>query len=70
MRAAEAGMGVAVLPDFVFRERQPSGTLVPILRSSCQPIAESMRSTRIDAIFPPRFALLSIILTQWFKAAH
>jgi DNA-binding transcriptional LysR family regulator len=61
MRAAEAGLGVAVLPDFIFRERQPSGTLVPILRSTGQTIAEFMQSTRIDAIFPPRFALLSII---------
>jgi DNA-binding transcriptional LysR family regulator len=48
MRAAEAGLGVAVLPDFIFRERQPSGTLVPIL--------EEYRSNDrgIYAIYPHR----------------
>jgi DNA-binding transcriptional LysR family regulator len=70
MRAAEAGLGVAVLPDFIFRERQPSGTLVPIL--------EEYRSNDrgIYAIYPHRRYLPAKVrafvdyLTQWFKAAH
>lgn len=70
MRAAEAGLGVAVLPDFIFRERQPSGTLVPIL--------EEYRSNDrgIYAIYPHRRYLPAKVrafvdyLTQWFKTAQ
>jgi len=68
MRAAEAGLGVAVLPDFIFKERQPVGTLVPIL--------EDYLSTDrgIYAIYPHRRYLPAKVrafvdfLTQWFKA--
>lgn len=69
MRAAEAGLGVAILPDFIFKERQPVGTLVPIL--------EDYLSTDrgIYAIYPHRRYLPAKVrafvdfLTHWFKTA-
>ncbi|WP_394687937.1 LysR family transcriptional regulator [Hoeflea sp.] len=68
MRAAEASMGVAFLPDFVFREREKTGTLKPIL-------TEFLPTDRgIYAIYPHRRYLPAKVrafvdfLTQWFKA--
>ncbi|WP_420407287.1 LysR family transcriptional regulator [Hoeflea sp.] len=68
MRAAEAGLGVAFLPDFVYRERSSEGTLVPILE-------EFMPTDRgIYAIYPHRRYLPAKVrafvdyLTHWFKA--
>lgn len=68
MRAAEAGLGVAVLPDFIFKERQNSGALVPIL-------SEFLTTDRgIYAIYPHRRYLPAKVrafvdfLSQWFKA--
>lgn len=67
MRAAEAGLGIAVLPDFIFRERQPSGTLVPILEDYLS------KDRGIYAIYPHRRYLPAKVrafvdyLTQWFK---
>lgn len=67
MRAAEAGLGVAFLPDFVLGERFGSGTLVPILENF-------MPTDRgIYAIYPHRRYLPAKVrafvdyLTQWFK---
>ncbi|WP_322987663.1 LysR family transcriptional regulator [Hoeflea sp.] len=69
MRAAEAGLGVAVLPDFVFREREAKGKLTPILDGY-------MSNDRgIYAIYPHRRYLPAKVrafvdfLTQWFKNA-
>ncbi|WP_299870044.1 LysR family transcriptional regulator [uncultured Hoeflea sp.] len=69
MRAAEAGLGVAVLPDFVFREREAKGTLTPIL-------SDFLPDDRgIYAIYPHRRYLPAKVrafvdyLTQWFKNA-
>jgi DNA-binding transcriptional LysR family regulator len=60
-------MGVAILPDFVFREREESGTLKPILQ-------EFLPTDRgIYAIYPHRRYLPAKVrafvdfLTQWFK---
>ncbi|EDQ34502.1 Transcriptional regulator [Hoeflea phototrophica DFL-43] len=68
MRAAEAGMGVTILPDFVFREREKTGTLKPIL-------TEFLPTDRgIYAIYPHRRYLPAKVrafvdfLTQWFKS--
>ena len=67
MRAAEAGLGVAVLPDFVFKERRDCGALVPIL-------ADYLVTDRgIYAIYPHRRYLPAKVrafvdfLSQWFK---
>lgn len=67
MRAAEAGLGVAFLPDFVYRQRADTGTLVPILENY-------MPTDRgIYAIYPHRRYLPAKVrafvdyLTQWFK---
>ena len=64
---AQVGLGVAILPDFVFKERQQDGTLVPIL-------TDYLSNDRgIYAIYPHRRYLPAKVrafvdfLTQWFK---
>ncbi|OCW59416.1 LysR family transcriptional regulator [Hoeflea olei] len=70
MRAAEAGLGVAVLPDFVFREREQEGTLQPILGDYL------VTDRGIYAIYPHRRYLPAKVrafvdfLSQWFKTAQ
>jgi DNA-binding transcriptional LysR family regulator len=68
MRAAEAGMGVAMLPDFVFRERRED-------RHTCPHLEEFLPTDRgIYAIYPHRRYLPAKVrafvdfLTQWFKS--
>ncbi|KGF69024.1 LysR family transcriptional regulator [Hoeflea sp. BAL378] len=69
LRAAEAGLGVAVLPDFIFKERQNSGTLVPILSDFL------LTDRGIYAIYPHRRYLPAKVrafvdfLSQWFKTS-
>lgn len=70
MRAAQSGVGVAILPDFIAREAVASGSLVPIL--------DGFISTDrgIYAVYPHRRYLPAKVrafvdfLSQWFKAVE
>ena len=67
MRAAESGLGVALLPDFIAQERIEAGKLTPILSNWIPTDAG------IYAIYPERRYLpakvrtLVDFLSQWFK---
>lgn len=67
MRAAEAGLGVAILPDFVFREREKDGTLKLVLQ-------EYLSSNGgVYAVYPHRRYLPAKVrafvdfMNQWFR---
>ena len=67
MRAAEAGLGVALLPDFIAREAIASGSLVPIFEDHIS------RDRGIYAIYPHRRYLPAKVrafvdfLSRWFR---